>query len=121
MLIMFCSWKRLSQWVCYIQIRMYLANIYVSLLDLIMDGTEASLDVLGSLVKSGFNCLGKGIDISQDNQAHQETLQFHVQVGDIEICKIHTDLNVADPLTKPLPRAKHDQHQGSMGVRIITV
>ena len=26
-----------------------------------------------------------------------------VQVGDIEICKIHTDLNVADPLTKPLP------------------
>ena len=44
-----------------------------------------------------------------------------VQVGDIEICKIHTDLNVADPLTKPLPRAKHDQHQGSMGVRFITV
>ena len=26
-----------------------------------------------------------------------------VQVGDIEICKIHTDLNVAGPLTKPLP------------------
>ena len=44
-----------------------------------------------------------------------------VQVGDIEICKIHMDLNVADPLTKPLPRAKHDQHQSSMGVRIITV
>ena len=44
-----------------------------------------------------------------------------VQVGDIEICKIHTDLNVADPLTKPLPRAKHDQHPDSMGVRIITV
>ena len=44
-----------------------------------------------------------------------------VKEGDIEICKIHTDLNVADPLTKPLPRAKHDQNQGSMGVRIITV
>ena len=43
-----------------------------------------------------------------------------VQVGDIEICKIHTDLNVADPFTKPLPRAKHDQHQDSMGVIIIT-
>ena len=26
-----------------------------------------------------------------------------VKEGDIEICKIHTDLNVADPLTKPLP------------------
>ena len=42
-----------------------------------------------------------------------------VQVANIEICKIHTDLNVADPLTKPLPRAKHDQHQDSMGVRFI--
>ena len=41
--------------------------------------------------------------------------------GDMEICKIHADLNVVDPLTKPLPRAKHDQHQGSMGARIITV
>ena len=40
-------------------------------------------------------------------------------MGDIEICKIHTDLNVADPLTKPHSRAKHDQHQDSMGVRII--
>ena len=47
--------------------------------------------------------------------------RYILKVGDIEICKIHTDLNVADPLTKPLPRAKHDQHQGSMGVRIITV
>ena len=41
--------------------------------------------------------------------------------GGIEICKIHTVLNVADPLTKPLSRAKHDQHQDSMGVRIITM
>ena len=49
------------------------------------------------------------------------SIRDQVQVGDIEICKIHTDLNVADPLTKPLPRTKHDQHQGSMGVRIITV
>ena len=31
-----------------------------------------------------------------------------VQVGDIEIWKIHTDLNVANLLTKPLSRAKHD-------------
>ena len=37
---------------------MYLANRYVSLLDLIANGIEASLDVLGSLVKSGFLCQG---------------------------------------------------------------
>src|SRR6187401_1300335 len=49
------------------------------------------------------------------------SIRDQVKVGDIEICKIHTDLNVADLLTKPLPRAKHDQHQDSMGVRIITL
>ena len=54
MLIMFCSRKRLSQWVCNIQIRMYFENLYVSLLDLIADGVEVSLDVFGSLVKPGF-------------------------------------------------------------------
>ena len=48
-------------------------------------------------------------------------IRHQVSEGDIEICKIHTDLNIADPLTKPLPRAKHDQHQNSMGVRIITL
>ena len=44
-----------------------------------------------------------------------------VKEGDIEIYNIHMDLNVADPLTKPLSRAKHDHHQDSMGVRIITM
>ena len=52
---------------------------------------------------------------------HFNSFRDQVKEGDIEICKIHTDLNVADPLTKPLPRAKHDQHQDSMGVRIITM
>ena len=49
------------------------------------------------------------------------SIRDQVQVGYIEICKIHTDLNVADPLTKPLSWAKHDQHKDSMGVRIITM
>ena len=44
-----------------------------------------------------------------------------VKDGDTEILKVHTDLNVADPLTKPLPLAKQDQHQDSMGVRFITM
>jgi hypothetical protein len=30
-------------------------------------------------------------------------IQEFVRRGEIKICKIHTDLNVADPLTKPLP------------------
>jgi hypothetical protein len=49
------------------------------------------------------------------------SIREHVADGDVKICKVHTDLNVADPLTKALPKAKHDQHQNSMGVRFITL
>ena len=37
----------------------------------------------------------------------------------INVCKVHTYLNVAYPLTKALPQAKHDQHRESMGVRLL--
>ena len=30
-------------------------------------------------------------------------------------------IGITDPLTKSIPRAKHDQHQNSMGVRFITM
>ena len=49
------------------------------------------------------------------------SIRGYVEDGDIEICKVHRNLNVVDPLTKPLPQAKHDQHQDSMGVRFITM
>ncbi|KAK1663679.1 hypothetical protein QYE76_051838 [Lolium multiflorum] len=45
------------------------------------------------------------------------SIREYIEDGEVKICKIHTDLNVADPLTKALPRAKHDQHQNAMGVR----
>ena len=70
------------------------------------------------------------IALAKESKFHEKTKHIkgrfksildYVKEGDIEICKIHTDLNVADQLTKPLPRAKHDQHQDSMGVRIITM
>ena len=70
------------------------------------------------------------IVLAEESKFHKRTkhikrcfnsIRDQVKEGDYEICKIHTDLNVADPLTKPLPRPKHDQHQNSMGVRIITV
>ena len=32
-------------------------------------------------------------------------IYHQVSEGDTEICKIHTDLNIADPLTKPLSRS----------------
>ena len=55
------------------------------------------------------------------NKRRFNSIREKVKEGDIEICKIHTDLNVADPLTKPLSRAIHDQHQDFTGVRIITM
>ena len=70
------------------------------------------------------------IALAKESRFHKRTkhinrrfnsIRDQVQVGDIEICKIHMDLNVANPLTNPLRRAKHDQHQNSMGVRIITL
>ena len=53
------------------------------------------------------------IALAKESRFHKRTKHIkrrfnsildQVQVGDIEICKIHTDLNVADPLTKPLPQ-----------------
>ena len=70
------------------------------------------------------------IALAKESTFHKKTkhikrrfnsIRHQVSEGVIEICKIHTDLNVADPLTKPLSRAKHDQHQDSMRARTITM
>ena len=37
--------------------------------------------------------------------------------GEIRICKVGTDDNVADPLTKPLPQVKHNKHVEAMGIK----
>jgi hypothetical protein len=39
--------------------------------------------------------------------------------GDVKICKVHTDHNVVDPLTKPLSQAKHEAHMRYMGIRYL--
>ncbi|KAK1647900.1 hypothetical protein QYE76_065705 [Lolium multiflorum] len=66
---------------------------------------------------------------AQEPRSHKKLkhikLRFHsireyIEDGEVKICKVHTDLNV-DPLTKALPRAKHDQHQNAMGVRYLTM
>ena len=55
---MFRSWKRFSQRICDIQVRMHFTNIYVSILNIFMNGVEATLDMPGLPVKPGL--LGKG-------------------------------------------------------------
>ncbi|KAJ9540464.1 hypothetical protein OSB04_026970 [Centaurea solstitialis] len=39
--------------------------------------------------------------------------------GDVRICKIPTEENDADPLTKPLARVKHEAHANSIGMQYL--
>jgi hypothetical protein len=39
--------------------------------------------------------------------------------GDVKVCKVHTDHNIADLLMKPLPQPKHEAHMRSMGIRYL--
>ena len=64
----------------------------------------------------------------KEPQNHQKSKhvmrRFHlirefIDRGEIKICKIHTDLNISDPLTKPLPQPKHERHTRTMGIRYI--
>ncbi|OWM63208.1 hypothetical protein CDL15_Pgr010608 [Punica granatum] len=40
-----------------------------------------------------------------------------VDRGDVKICRIPIDENLADPLTKPLVQRKHEAHTRSLGIR----
>src|SRR4051812_43164645 len=44
---MFCSWKRFSQRICDIQIRMYFANLHISICYIISNYMKLAVDVLG--------------------------------------------------------------------------
>ncbi|VFQ67042.1 unnamed protein product [Cuscuta campestris] len=66
--------------------------------------------------------------IAQANEprSHQKTKhivrRYHimreiVDRGDVMICKVDTEDNIADPLTKPLGKLKHEGHTRSMGIR----
>jgi hypothetical protein len=48
---------------------------------------------------------------------HYHVIRDYVKDGKVRVCKVHTDLNLVDPLMKPLPRAMFDPHRHSMGVR----
>ncbi|VFQ90482.1 unnamed protein product [Cuscuta campestris] len=63
---------------------------------------------------------------AKEPRSHQKTKhivrRYHiiretVALGDVEICKIGTDDNIADPLTKALGKPKHESHTWSMGIR----
>ncbi|KAK8610013.1 hypothetical protein V6N13_026557 [Hibiscus sabdariffa] len=66
---------------------------------------------------------------AKEPRSHQRSKhilrRFHlireiVDRGDVEICKVHTDDNIVDPLTKPLSQQKHDRHTESLGIRYVS-
>ena len=63
---------------------------------------------------------------AKEPRSHQRSKhiqrRFHlirdiVDRGDVKICKIPTDDNLSDPLTKPLAQRKHEGHTRSIGIR----
>ena len=43
-----------------------------------------------------------------------------IKRGDVKMCKVATELNTADPLTKALPQPKHERHYNALGLRHIS-
>jgi hypothetical protein len=39
--------------------------------------------------------------------------------GNVKVCKVHTNQNVANPLMKSLPQSKHEAHMRSIGIRYL--
>ncbi|KAL4272076.1 hypothetical protein GQ457_13G016580 [Hibiscus cannabinus] len=74
----------------------------------------------------GLYCDNNGaIAQAKEPRSHQRSKhilrRFHlireiIDRGDVEICKVHTDDNIADPFTKPLAQQKHDRHTESLGI-----
>ncbi|MCQ7222035.1 DDE-type integrase/transposase/recombinase [Salmonella enterica] len=63
---------------------------------------------------------------AKEPRSHQRTKhilrRFHlireiIDRGDVKICRVPTDANIADPLTKALAQRKHDGHTRSLGLR----
>ena len=65
---------------------------------------------------------------AKEPRSHQRTKhilrRYHlvremIDRGDVKICKVAGEDNVADPLMKPLARVIHECHVTSMGIRHI--
>ncbi|KAI3811730.1 hypothetical protein L1987_21459 [Smallanthus sonchifolius] len=66
------------------------------------------------------------ISQAKEPRSHHSTKhilrRFHyirdiLERGDIVLNKVHTDHNLADPFTKPMPQAKHEEHADKIGLR----
>ena len=56
---------------------------------------------------------------SKHIQRRYHLIREFINNGDVKICRVPTDENVADPLTKPLSQSKHDRHFSALGIRFM--
>ena len=65
------------------------------------------------------------IALAKEPRSHKKTrhisrrfnfIRYKVEDGEISIRKVHTDQNLADPFTKPLPQAKFEGHAREIGL-----
>ncbi|VFQ85206.1 unnamed protein product [Cuscuta campestris] len=72
-----------------------------------------------------YGCIPGAIAQAKELRSHQKTKhivrRYHIireiiDRGDVVICKVDTDNNIADPLTKPLGKLKPEGHTRSMGI-----
>ncbi|KAJ9544971.1 hypothetical protein OSB04_024678, partial [Centaurea solstitialis] len=91
-------------------------------------GTRGVADSLGLTASSLTSFVGRDGNSTSGSTTSilgaQRTSQYHlireiIGRGDLRICKILTDENVVDPLTKPLARAKHEGHASSIGIQYL--
>ena len=70
----------------------------------------------------------RAIAQAREPRSHQKSRhilrRFHlireiVERKDVQISKVHTDDNLADPLTKPLSQQKHERHLRSFGIKFM--
>ena len=66
------------------------------------------MTIMGLLLKP------RSPDHISDQNTYSDISTSFIERGDVKICRVHTDDNVADPLTKPLPQSKHDSHTRSI-------
>jgi hypothetical protein len=50
---------------------------------------------------------------------HYHLIHETIGRGDVKVCKVHTDHNVANPLMKPILQPNHETHMRSMGIRYL--
>ena len=107
----------------------YIAALDAAKEDIWLKKFTTGLNVVWSINPVDLYCDNNGaIAQAKEPRSHQRTnhilRRYHlireiVERGDVKICWVDTNDNVADPLTKALLELKHERHVRSLGIRFM--